>query len=159
MLTWVTYYGARDYLVNEAEVDSRNWSHDDLADALGISPLELYEMGFGTDWHEVASLNLDRSCRWFAQGDPWNALIGVGRESIAVTCLELTTTGLAGPATLIGTRPEFIHTRSQLPETLESLAKIRKAMQRRWRRCPDCQGARLRGECTCNGPLLGIIYD
>jgi hypothetical protein len=159
MYTWVNYYGADAYLVGDPDEHFFDFDQHNFAAALGIDPLDLYHAGFGTNWQQVESLGLDTMFQWFAQGDPWNALIGVGDDSIRVVGLNMTIGGLAGPGTLADRDPNFFHERSDLTGLLQSLKTVRNAMQRRWRRCRDCQSPRLGGDCTCHGSVLGIIYD
>lgn len=159
MYTWANYYGADGYLVGNPDERFFDFDQDDFAFALGVDALELYEQGFGTNWQEVESRGLDSSFRWFAQGDPWNALVGVRSGSIRVAGLNMTIGGLRGPGVLTTQDPEFVVDKSDLTGFLEVLKKVRTSMQRRWRRCPDCQSPRLGGECLCHAPVLGINYD
>jgi len=159
MWTWQSFYDTGTYLVGAVEERFFDTDPDNLATLLGISGLELLDRGFGTNWQEVQSRDLDHSQRWFTQGDPWNALLGVGRDSVTVTGLDLTIAGLAGPGTLRTHGSSFRHDKSDLVAIHESIVKVRQAMQHRWRRCPDCQSQRVGNWCTCDGPLRGICYD
>lgn len=161
MWNWSNYYRVDGYLVNELVESFFELEEDDFATALNNDPLDLLHLGFGTKWQEVQSLDLDQSLRWFAQGDPWNALVGVGEESVIVTGLDLTTDGLAGPGTLTAHKPQFHHKQSDLSAIHESIVKVRKSMERRWRCCENCQSPRLDDWewCTCESPISGIRYD
>lgn len=159
MWDWSSYYGADGYLVSKVAESFFELAEDDFATALNKDPLELFDLGFGTKWQEVRSLELDESLRWFAQGDPWSALVGIGAKSVIVTGLDLSTIGLAGPGTLMAQNPQFHHEKADLSGIQESIVKVRKSMQRRWRRCVNCQSPRLGGWCKCDGPILGICYD
>lgn len=161
MWSWSSYYRVDGYLVNELVESFFELEEDDFSIVLNKDPLDLFNLGFGTKWQEVQSFDLDQSLRWFAQGDPWNALLGVGDESVIVAGLDLSTDGLAGPGTLMVHKPQFHHNKEDLLAIRESIVKVRKSMQRRWRRCENCQSPRLDDWewCTCESPISGIRYD
>jgi hypothetical protein len=158
---WSSYYCADGYLVKELVESFFELEEDDFATVLNLDPLDLLNLGFGTKWQEVQSFDLNTSLRWFVQGDPWNALLGVGDESVVVSGLDLSTDGLAGPGTLTAHKPQFQHEKSDLSGIYESILKVRKSMQKRWRRCENCQSPRLDDWdcCSCESPISGIRYD
>lgn len=159
MWTWTNYYGAENYMVRAADERFFELGCDFLAQALKTEPRELFNCGFGTNWQAVQSRDLDSSIRWFAQGDPWNALLGVGVHSVVVAGLDMSTAGLAGPGTLTSHDPHYEHRKDDLVGMQKSVQRVRRSMNSRWKRCTDCQSPRLGGWCSCDGPVRGIIYD
>jgi hypothetical protein len=161
MALWQEHYGADLYVVKDS---GSEWSQDlipadvTLARLLHTDPFTMVEIGLGTDWYQVESMSLDPFTKWFVQGDPWTVLLGVSHDQVLISALSLSNSGLAGPGTLEAVKPQLESPIDNPFLIVENVKKIRRSMQRRWRRCEHCQSPRLDG-CTCIGPATGLIVD
>ena len=162
---WQQYYGAAGYV---APADPAEWTDEILATHLGVEPRDLADAGIGTTFLRVrgvqasfeATDTLSDLDTWFAHGDPWHVLIGVGPARIVVGSVDMFEGGYAGPPTLTCRNPtSFPRAGADVAAIADAVLRSRRATARRMRRCPLCDSPRYGSGCRCDDLAYGIIYD
>jgi hypothetical protein len=160
--SWIDYYEASSFL---ARVDRRGrpeWADAELASRLGVELEELVHSELGTCWVEVASPNLARDRTWFAHGDPWTVLLGLGGSDVVVGRPWMTETAMAGPHRLEAhhTTSPIAHRRGHVSaRLLEAVSAAQRSVRRGLWTCPLCQSKRYQSGCRCFAMDTGICLD
>lgn len=164
VIGWQHYYGAGSYLV---DVDS-TWPDQELATRLGVEPRDLADIGIGTTFAVVTGVQpafgsddaFEDIDTWFAHGDPWHVLIGVGADRIVVGSVDMFEGGYAGPPALTCIDAKTIPSDSaDLKQVADMFLRAQRSTARRMNRCPLCDSPRYGSGCRCDGLARGIDYD
>lgn len=187
MPTWAEYYDAETFVVCDGDrardADYFQHKHDALlADKLSAQMWELIYERIGLRWVNVASDDLSSARTWFAHGDPWTVLVGVGLEDVIVGQPQFTLFGMMGPSRLLAANLadpivltpdlriplERLERRqaaskstsdSDLSALREAIESARKQSRRGIRLCRSCQSPRYGGDCRCEAYAEGTVFD